>query len=77
MVLMLIGFNRRTLVEVPNIKNVFKVDISDLDQNIGKYDAIFMSGVHSIFDNFNCILSVKSLLKDKNSKAYVFGLWNP
>ncbi len=45
---------------------------------IGKYDYIFLSGVHSIFDDLLPLLKrLKSLKKTKNSKIFIFGIWNP
>ena len=63
--------------EVPSVKKSFQIDISNLSTDIGQYDVVFMSGVHSIFDDLNCLLSVKSLLKNSSSIAYIFGIWNP
>ncbi len=42
-----------------------------------RFDAIFMSGVHSIFDNFEIILdNTLSLLKE-HGRVYIFGIFNP
>ena len=47
-------------------------------KKIGKYDYIFMSGVHSIFDDLLPLLKrLKSLKKKNNSKIFIFGIWNP
>ncbi|MBT6936788.1 MAG: class I SAM-dependent methyltransferase [Candidatus Marinimicrobia bacterium] len=67
----------RTKREVSLVKRTFQIDISDLKTDIGKYDAVFMSGVHSIYDELNWINSIKSLLKDENSRGYIFGIFNP
>lgn len=42
-----------------------------------KYDAIFMSGVHSIFDDLDPVFdNILSLLKSQG-RAYIFGIFNP
>ena len=42
-----------------------------------KFDALFMSGVHGIFDEIEpVLLNVLKLLKD-GGRAYVFGVFNP
>ena len=67
----------RMRIEVPIVKESFNIDISNPKTNIGKYDAVFMLGVHSIFDQLDWILSIKSLLMNKNSRGYIFGIFNP
>jgi SAM-dependent methyltransferase len=62
---------------VPEIKKCFQLDISEIENKIGKFDAIFMLGVHSIFDDLNWLDSIKKMLKDKDSRAYIFGIFNP
>ena len=61
---------------VPSIKECFQLDISNLE-TFEKFDAIFMLGVHSIFDDLKWINSIKLMLKNENSKAYIFGIFNP
>lgn len=54
-------------------------DISGFISELGlkKYDAVFMSGVHSIFDDLEPVFdNIVSLLKS-NGRAYVFGIFNP
>lgn len=59
------------------INKVFKCDILGKNK-IGKFDYIFMLGVHSIFDELLPILKkLKSLKKNKKSKIFIFGIWNP
>ena len=62
---------------VPDIKKLFRLDISNLKKEIGSFDVVYMLGVHSIFDDLNWLNSVKKILKDKDSRAYIFGIFNP
>ena len=65
------------LKSVPKVEKIFKHDISKKNNKIGKFDVIFMIGVHSIFDDcMRWLPNVISLLCDKQSKAYIFGIWN-
>ena len=63
-------------LNVPSVKDFYQIDISQSIINIGKFDIIFMIGVHSIFDDLNWITSIKKLFKDNYSKAYIFGIFN-
>jgi SAM-dependent methyltransferase len=59
------------------IKNIFCNDILKI-KKIGKYDFIFISGVHSIFDNlFPLLKKLKNLRKNIKSQIFIFGIWNP
>jgi len=43
----------------------------------GKFDAVFMLGVHSIFDDFEpCFNNFLKLIKD-GGRGYIFGIFNP
>lgn len=42
-----------------------------------KYDAIFLNGVHSIFDNFMWLENLVSLMSGSHARVFVFGLFNP
>ena len=41
-------------------KEYFQLDISEIENKIGKFDAIFMLGVHSIFDDLNWLDSIST-----------------
>lgn len=69
----------RARTEVPNCE--FKVgDVCDSDTLPATlFDAVFVVGVHSIFDDLDPWLSnVLSLVdRDRDGKLYVFGMFNP
>lgn len=46
-----------------------------LPQN--KYNAVFMNGVHSIFDDIGLWLDNAISLVEKNGKLFIFGIFNP
>ena len=59
------------------IKKAYNIDFLG-KKKIGKYDYIFMLGVHSIFDDLYLVLKkLKTLRKNKSSKIFIFGIWNP
>ena len=63
--------------QLPFVNKFYNLNILNA-QNIGKFDYIIMSGVHSIFDDLYKPLKVlKKLKNNKNSKIYIFGIWNP
>ena len=66
----------RAKKEVPNVKFIMS-DISNKNSlPLDKFDAIFMVGVHSIFDDvFPVFDNAISLLK-KKGRLYVFGIFN-
>jgi len=51
----------------------------ELSSEFNRYDAVFMNGVHSIFDNNKqCIDRVLKLVNfENNGRAFIFGLFNP
>lgn len=68
---------KKTINEVPKIIKVYKKDISKKIQLKEKFDYIFMSGVHSIFDNCDIwFLNIQKMLRNKKSRVYIFGIWN-
>ena len=67
---------KSALKKVPSIKNYFIDNITNQNLNIGTYDIIFMLGVHSIFDDLNWIKNINKLMKNDDSVAYIFGMFN-
>lgn len=58
--------------------NFFTANINSSDFNhLNQYDLIYMSGVHSIFDECQTWVRNYSNLLDKNGCGFVFGLFNP
>tara|TARA_B100001250_G_scaffold402954_1_gene416777 strand:+ start:1108 stop:1608 length:501 start_codon:yes stop_codon:yes gene_type:complete len=63
---------KRKIAEKIFNKNILKI------KKFEKFDFIFISGVHSIFDDLFLLFSkLKMLMSSKNSEIYVFGIWNP
>ena len=67
---------KATLKKVPSIKKSYVDTITNQNLNIGRYDIIFMLGVHSIFDDLQWINNIKKIMKNKSSIAYIFGIFN-
>lgn len=55
--------------------------LGDIEKGAGlpdiKFDAVFMSGVHSIFDDYEPVINNVIKLLRKNGRAYIFGIFNP
>lgn len=56
---------------------ILNTDIFKLDKKY-KFDYIFVSGVHSIFDSLSPLFSkLKNMMQNKKSQIFIFGIWNP
>ena len=69
----------RAKIEVPKVQEYFKLDIGSESCDIGKYDVVFMLSVHPIWDEVDVWVDpvLKLLKKSPESRAYIFGSWNP
>lgn len=47
------------------------------DELPGKFDVIFLNGVHSIFDDFIWLENLLELMSSDDARVFVFGLFNP
>ena len=65
----------RARKEVPQA-NFVQGDIS-AGGDFGKYDLVFMNGVHSIFENLDWLGNLLKMRRNEKSCIYVFGLFNP
>lgn len=64
-------------ITVPNVTKFYKRNITKKLKISDRFDIIFMNGVHSIFDDcMEWLPNIISLLDNKKSKAFIFGIWN-